>query len=152
MAILKDIIERIEKPILDAGYKKDDLASTYFHAAYTIRNMMLSSVFLIKFLEDEDVDKTAIKKIVDEGRQWCSVNLKATWAIKEAGLNIVLFHQGQVGTDDIKSQADKTGLHGSICQSITAINVIDGGTIIDKTWVVIGKTNKALNNIGHTFQ
>ena len=144
-------ILRIEKPIVDAGYKKDDPASTYFQAAYTIRSMITSSVFLIKFLGDEDPSKISVKNIVDAGREWCSANLKATWGVKETGLNLVLLHRGQVGPEDIKSQTDKTGLHGSICQSVTAINVTSDGAITDKAWIVLGKANNALKNISKTF-
>jgi hypothetical protein len=144
-------IERIEKPIVDAGFKKDDVTSSYFTVAYTIRNMITSAVFLCKVMENEVVNNNTVKEIVDNGREWCSVNLKATWVVKEAGLNLVLLHEGQINLEDIKSQTDKTGFHGSICQSVTAINVTNDAVIQEKTWVVLGKVKKALSNITYTF-
>ena len=144
-------IERIEKPIVDAGFKKDDAASDYFTVAYTIRNMITSSVFLVKVVENEIIDNMTIKEIVDNGKEWCSINLKATWFAKEAGLNLVLLHKGQISPENIKSQTDKTGFHGAICQSVTAINVTNDVVMQEKTWVVLGKVKKALSNIANTL-
>lgn len=149
--ILTRILKEIEKPIVGAGFIKEETASGYFTEAYTIRNMVTSAVFLIKIVEDDIVSNMTIKEIVDTGRKWCSINLNATWAVKEAGLNLVFLHKGQINPETMKSQTDKTGLHGSICQSVTAINVSNDVVIQEKTWIVIGKVNKALSNLIHTF-
>jgi len=139
--------ERIEMSLVAAGFKKDEVASEDFSAVYTIRSMFTSLVFLVKVIEDEVVDSIKVKEIVDSGREWCFLNLKATWFVKESGLNLILLHKDKIKPDDIKSQTDKTGFHGSICQSVTALNVTNDILMQEKTWIVLGKAKKALSNL-----
>ena len=139
--------ERIEKSLFAVGFKKNDGTFENFSAAYTIRSMFTSLVFLVKVMENEVVDSIKVKEIVDSGRNWCSLNAKATWFVKESGLNLILLHKDQIKPEDIKSQSDKTGFHGSICQSVTALNVSNDVLIQEKTWIVLGKVKKALSNL-----
>ncbi|MFQ6008681.1 MAG: hypothetical protein ACE5K8_06990 [Candidatus Zixiibacteriota bacterium] len=139
--------EKIESALTSSGFHKEEISSSNFKAAFTRRGFLTSLVFLIKEVNDKGFNASSMKNLVESGRQWCASNLKATWFVKESGLNLVLLHDGQIGSNDIKGQVDSTGFHGAICQSITTLDVTNGSVAQEKTWVVIGKVRKALRKL-----
>ncbi len=145
--ILKNLLsyyEKVENTLNKCGFLKEESASPDFKSAFTKRNLFTSLVFLIKTVDDDNFDVTTIKNLVASGREWCTRNVKACWIFKEAGLNIILLHKGQIDSKSLKEQVDTTGMHSSICQSITAIDIINNNVIQEKAWVVIGKVKKSL--------
>jgi len=139
--------EKIESVLTNSGFHKEEISFSDFKVAFTRRGFLTSLVFLIVEVNDKDFNASSIKNLVESGRQWCADNLKATWIVKESGLNLVLLHDGQIGSNDIKGQVDSTGFHSSICQSITTLNVTNGSVAQEKTWVVIGRVKKALRKL-----
>ncbi len=134
--------EKIENTLNECGFHKEDITSPDFKSAFTKRNLFTSLVFLIKIVDDDKLDVTKINDLVSSGREWCTRNLKACWIFNEAGLNIILLHKGQIDSKSLKEQVDTTGMHSSICQSVTAIDIINNNVIQEKAWVVIGKVKK----------
>ena len=139
-----NIIERVENVLIASGFKNEVAVPKEYLAALSTRNMIRSLVFMMQVVDDDKVDNTKVNEIVDRGRQWCTKSLNARWFSKECGLNLVLFHKGQIQLEAIKQQIDKTGLHGTICQSITAINMSNTDILQERIWIVVGKVKKAL--------
>ncbi len=152
MKNLLSYYEKIENTLSKCGFHKEESISSDFKSAFTKRNLFTSLVFLIKIVDDDNLDVTTINHLVTSGREWCKRNLKASWIFKEAGLNIILLHKGQIDSKIIKGQVDTTGTHASICQSITAIDIINNIVIQEKTWVVIGKAKKSLMRLKEIVQ
>lgn len=144
---MEKYFERIEKALTAAGFKKTDVVSDEFSAAYTVQGLLASLVFLVKVIDGEEVDGKRVREIVNKGRVWCADNMKTTWIVNESGLNIILLHNGEVSAESIQSQTDKTGFQSAICQSVTAINTSHEEFKQEKTWVVLGKVRKALANL-----
>ena len=144
MKNLLSYYEKIENTLNECGFHKEESTSPDFNSAFTKHNLFTSLVFLIKIVKDKKMDASTISNLVSSGREWCTRNLKARWIFKESGLNIILLHKGQIDSKNIKGQVDTTGMHGSICQSITAIDIINNIVIQEKTWVVVGKVKKSL--------
>lgn len=139
--------DKIEGALTSSGFHKEKTSFSDFSAAFTRRGFLTSLVFLIKEINDKDFNASSMKNLIESGRQWCTSNLKATWIVKESGLNLVLLHNGQIELNDIKGQVDSTGFHGAICQSIMILDVTNGSLSQEKTWVVIGKVRKALRRL-----
>ena len=75
--------------------------------------------------------------------------MRARWFYNKAGLNLILIHRGQLPIDVVKEQVDATGLHATIVQSITAIDVSNGSVSQKRTWVGIGKVKEALSRLSN---
>jgi hypothetical protein len=68
---------------------------------------------------------------------------------REAGLNLVLFHEAQAPEDVMVGLPDATGLHGAILQSATTVDYqrrtivqAKAGIIIGKAWLVLRRHAK----------
>jgi hypothetical protein len=143
---MNENLTTIQSKLNACGFKEEDIDNSYFTTSFTARGLITNLTFLIKEINEENCDATAIKQIVDMGRKWCVTNLKAHWFVKEAGLNIIFLHNGEVEPSHIKGQVDSTGNHNAICQSVTSIDTA-GHTDQEKTWIVIGKVKKALKKL-----
>ena len=141
--------EKIDSVLTSSGFHKEEVSSSDFKAAFTRRGFLGILVFLIKEVNGKDFNASSMKNLIESGRQWCASNLKATWFVKEsqAGLNLVLLHDGQIGSNDIKGQVDLIGGHDAICQSITTLDVTNGSVAQEKTWIMLGKVRKALRKL-----
>ena len=139
--------ETIETTLINLDFKKEESSLSDFKAAFTRRKLLTSLVFLIQEVNDKDFNAVSMKNVITLGRQWCENNLNAMWFIKESGLNIVLLHHGQIDLNDIKGLIDLTGFHGTICQSITILDLTNGCIEQEKTLVVIGKVKKVLQKL-----
>jgi hypothetical protein len=161
--------EKIESALTSAGFHKEEISSSDFKAAFTRRGFLGNLIFLIKYVNTEDFNTSTMKNLVESGRRWCVSNLKGgvverkttipilsnlLWFPKESesGLNLVLLHDGQIGSNDIRGQVDLiVNPFGSyvavICQSITTLDVTNGSVAQEKTWLVFGKVRKALRKL-----
>ena len=141
--------DRIEKVLTLCGFRRVELSSSDFDVAFTRRGMFTRLVFLLKDLKEKGVDQSSIKDLTKAGREWCANNVKARWFCNKAGLNLILIHRGQLPIDVVKEQVDATGLHATIVQSVTAIDVSNGSVSQKRTWVGIGKVKEALSRLSN---
>lgn len=141
--------DRIEKVLTLCGFRRVELRSLDFDVAFVRRGMFTSLVFLLKDLEEKGVDASSIKDLAKAGREWCANNVRARWFYNKAGLNLILIHRGQLPIDVVKEQVDATGLHATIVQSVTAIDVSNGSVSQKRTWVGIGKVKEALSRLSN---
>jgi hypothetical protein len=139
--------EKIESALTSSGFEKEAISSSTFTIAFTRRGFFSNTVFLVAEVEAADFNASSMKQLIESARQWCAEHLSATWFFQEAGFNLVLFHEGQIGSNHLKGQVDSTGFHAAICQSITALDVTNGIVAQEKTWVVIGKVRMALRKL-----
>ena len=137
--------EEIDEALASCGLRRRvGTESSNFDAAFVWRGLLTTVVFLLKDLRNEGADEHAVRNVVNAGRKWCAKNLVTLPVIREAGLNLILLHQGQLPARAIKGQVDTTGFHRAIVQSITAIDVSSGSVTQEQTWVIVGKVGKAL--------
>ena len=141
--------DRIEKVLTLCGFRRVELSSSDFDAAFIRRWIFTSLVFLLKDLKEKGVDANSIKNLAKAGREWCTDNVKAGWFYNKAGLNLILIHRGQLSSHAVRGQVDATGLHGTIVQSITAIDASNGLVAQERTWVAIGKVKEALSRLSN---
>ena len=134
--------------LTSCGFQKIELSSLDFDVAFIRRGLCASLVFLLKDLKEDSVNEISIKNIVKAGRECCANNVQARW-LYAAGLNMILIHRGQLPCETIKEQVDATGLHAAIVQSITTIDISKGLVDQERTWVVIGRVKKALNQLSN---
>lgn len=139
--------EKIEQVLTDCGYERTEPHTFDFDAAFVRENLFTSQAFLIKKVESPEFKTIDAEQIVGAGRAWCANHLNASFLVNEAGMNLVLLHEGQVNRTHIKGHIDASGLHGAICQSITALDATGGTVKQERTWVVIGRVRRALNRI-----
>ena len=141
--------DRIERALTACGFQRVDLSSSDFDVAFIRRGIFTSLVFLLKDLKEKGVDASSIKDLAKAGREWCANNVRARWFYNKAGLNLILIHRGQLPVDAVKGQADATGLHATIVQSVTAIDASNGSVSQERTWVGIGKVKEALSRLSN---
>tara|TARA_Y100000994_G_C15470629_1_gene350880 strand:+ start:126 stop:566 length:441 start_codon:yes stop_codon:yes gene_type:complete len=136
---MNSLYTEITTILTSCGFKEEKVNNSSFVTSFTRKKLLGNLVFLIKNIDTDSSDSNLTKQIVDAGREWCLGKSNG-----ESGLNLILFHDGQVQYDHIKGQVDSTFIHKAICQSITGINTRNGALIQEKTWVVIGAVRKAL--------
>ena len=134
---MNSLYTEITTILTSCGFKEEKVNNSSFVTSFTRKKLLGNLVFLIKNIDTDSSDSKLIKQIVDAGREWCLGK-------SASGLNLILFHDGQVQYDHIKDQVDSKFIHKAICQSITGINTRNGALIQEKTWVVIGAVRKAL--------
>ena len=139
----------IKKVLTACGFQRVDLRSSDFDVAFIRRGLFTSLVFLLKDLKEKGVDASSIKDLAKAGREWCANNVRARWFYNKAGLNLILIHRGQLPVDVVKEQVDATGLHATIVQSVTAIDVSNGSVSQKRTWVGIGRVKEALSRLSN---
>jgi hypothetical protein len=118
-----------------------------FDAAYVRSGLLTSLVFLVKDVGESPVDPMYIDDLIKCARSWCKQHVKATWFIKESGLNLVLLHRGQLPRRMIVGVTDPMGNHAAILQSVTAIDTTAGSVVQERTWIVIGRVWLALRRL-----
>lgn len=139
--------EQVEEILTACGFKKEDRETGDFKSAFTKRGILANYAFLIAAIEDPDFKAISAMNYVEAGRQWCKDYLEATWFVREAGLNLIFLHKGQVDAAVLMNQVDSVGLEGAICQSITALDTTDGDSSQETTWIVVGNVKKALQKL-----
>jgi len=118
-----------------------------FSGAFVKRGWITSVVFLTTDIGAEGTDRAGLEALVEEARLWCKEHGAATWFVRESGLNLVLFHQGQVSEDLIQGLPDATGTHSAILQSVTAVDSMHRTVVQAKTWIVIGTARRILRRL-----
>ena len=141
--------DRIEKVLTLCGFRRVESRSLDFDVAFIRRGMFTRFVFLLKDFKEKGVDANSIRNLAKAGREWCANNVRARWFYNKAGLNLILIHAGRLSGDAVKGQVDATGLHATIVQSITAIDVSNGSVAEERTWVAIGKVKEALSRLSN---
>jgi hypothetical protein len=139
-------------PVKDVG---EILESTGFHlmdthsfdAAYVRFGRLTSLVFLITDLSDRQVDSEDIDVLISNARAWCKKHVNATSIFNEAGLNLVLLHQGQISRRMVIGLCDPVGNNAAILQSVTAIDMQRRSVAQAKTWIVLGRVRRALRRL-----
>ena len=136
---------------MEDSWLEDGLVSLGFRAAeprefdlaFVRTGVVASLAFLVKDLSTGPVSPDEVSLLVSDAKLWCQEHLGAGGG-RQVGLNIVLLHRGQVSAELIKGNTDRAGMHASILQSITAIDLTGGSVAQEKTWLVLGRVRSAL--------
>lgn len=129
----------------ESGLREVEAGS--FCGAYVRRGWFTSLAFLAAKLGEESAEPDSISALVEEARLWCKEHVRATWFVRECGLNLVLFHEGQISRDLIADLPDVTGMHAAILQSVTAIDTRRSTVLQAKTWIVIGTARRVVRSL-----
>ena len=146
-----EILYAIRNKLVPLGFKEIFTNSPDFSIAYVHKGVLASLVFLINNFEN--IEPQYLPYLISNAHLFCKQYLRSKWIFKEAGLNLILLHQGALTENNIDGYTTKTGFDssvtysGAIFQSITTINTIDFSVCQSRIWVVVGKVKKALNKL-----
>ncbi len=139
-------LKKIEE-LLSPRFQKIEVESDVFQAAFLYKGLLSRLVFLVKKIDAPEMSYGQVKQIVNFGKRWCTLNLKTFYPFRQGGLSIILLHEGQIKEEYLENQTDKTAMHESICQSLTAIDLVNHNILQKKVWIVVGKVKKALKKL-----
>ncbi len=115
-------------------------------SAFVRTNLLTSLVFLIADVTGAQ-EPIELAALVAKARAWCVSSVGATWVTKEAGLNLIVLHAGQIEAHELKGLPDATGAHAAILQSVTAIDRERRTVVQAKSWLVIGRVRRVLRTL-----
>lgn len=118
-----------------------------FHSAIARDGAISCLAFVVIDLREGEARESDLAAAVHQARLWCRDELLATFVVREAGLNLILLHSGQLSAQAIRKLPDATGLHSSILQSVSSIDCRDMSVTQAKTWIVIGRVRRLLKRL-----
>lgn len=142
---IDSLVKDFENNLIDSGLSQYDTGNDIFFKAYVEkRGIKINIAFLFC---DYSKDNANIDQIIARGRNWCDANINSGRKIKETSLNIVVFHKGEINDTDISGKIDKSGLHRSIFQSISALDLTNGGFTQKASVFAFGKEKTVMKRV-----
>ena len=140
MALEETIITRIQK----TGYKLVDGQHRNFSFILKRNIFFAGSVFALT----EYKQGQHINDIISYGRAWNFENLTSLKdKIFGTGINLVIFHHGELTLEDIKGKSDKGGDKKAMLQSISIVDLTTNKIEQDHTWVLLPALKETITNI-----
>ena len=142
MTLEDEIIQRIEK----TGYKFVEGQHRNFSSILKRNIFLTGSVFaLTKYKPGQ-----TINDIISNGRSWNFENLNSLKdKIFGTGVNLIIFHHGELILEDIKGKSDKGGDKKAILQSISIVDLNSYKIEQDHTWVLLPVLKETIKNIAN---
>lgn len=143
------VLDRLSQAMQLAGLDSWPTHHTGFSGAYVRRRWLFQStiVFLVSELNADHIDPIDVDHLLRKAKQWCDQSLGLSRLLRlfsKTSLNLVLLHKRQMPRSYIQGKIDKSGLHFTLLQSITSIDIEHDSVAQEKSWADHGTAREAI--------
>lgn len=147
MTTQQKIISQIEK----TGFRLVDEQDNYFSHILKRKILFTDNVFVLAEYKAGE----SVRDIILKGCLWNKENLNGFFeTVSNSGLNIIIFHAGELSLADIKGKCTWIAIPGAtkvILTSITIINILNNKIEQDRTWILLPALKRTLTNISRAL-